>query len=134
MRHLVRERNDLHIESAGTAAYHVGELPDPRTRRVARDRGIEIETRAQHFAGDMFARFDLVIAMDNDNRRALERLAKSDAEKEKIRLLRDYDPSAKRGSNVPDPYYGELWDFEQVFAICERACLGLLRALDEDGA
>lgn len=132
MRGLAARRGaNVKIESAGTAAYHVGEKPDHRSCSVAKKKGYALESIAQHFTKQLFARFDLVVAMDNSNLRALERLATEPHEKQKLRLLRDYDPSSPKGADVPDPYYGELSDFEHVVELCERACAAMLDAIAE---
>jgi len=112
------------IDSAGTGAWHVGELPDERACAAAARRGITLEHRARQFTRADLARFDLVLAMDNDNLLHLRKLAGSQAKPE-IRLLRDFDPDAPPGAEVPDPYYGDA-GFEHVLDLCERACAGLL--------
>ncbi len=74
MRHLVREAGLEHaveIDSAGTAAYHVGESPDRRARAAAKRRGIDVSGSARRFERADFARFDYVIAMDCDNHATL---------------------------------------------------------------
>ena len=114
------------IDSAGTGGWHVGELPDPRTRAAAARRGIELDHRGRQFRRDDFARFDLVLAMDAANHRALVALAPDAASKAKVRLLRSYDPAAPEGAEVPDPYYGGSDGFERVLDICEAACAGLI--------
>jgi protein-tyrosine phosphatase len=121
----------IQAESAGTADYHVGELPDPRSRREAASRGVRLESRARQFAPDDFRTFDLVVAMDRANARALRGLARRPEEREKVVLLRSFDPSAARAEelDVPDPYYGGGDGFHRVFDICEAACRGLLDAL-----
>ena len=132
MLHLVGEAGltgRVSVDSAGTGDWHLGEPPDPRTRAVARRRGIVLEHRAQHFGSRDFARYDLVIAMDRSNRRDLERLAPTEADRAKIRLLRSYDPAAPEDAEVPDPYYGGDDGFDEVFDICEAACRGLLAEL-----
>ena len=112
------------IDSAGTGAWHVGELPDERACAAAARRGITLEHRARQFMRADLATFDLVLAMDNDNLLHLRKLAGSQAKPE-IRLLRDFDPDAPPGAEVPDPYYGDA-GFEHVLDLCERACAGLL--------
>jgi len=116
----------IEIDSAGTGSYHVGEAPDSRARAAARRRGYELTSRARQFQAQDFDSFDYIIAMDQENRRVLERLAPSDAEKRKIHLLREFDSSAPAGAEVPDPYYGGAAGFDEVIDICERACAGLL--------
>jgi protein-tyrosine phosphatase len=114
------------LDSAGTGGWHVGELPDPRTRAAALRRGITLDHRARQFRRDDFARFDLVVAMDVTNRRALLAMAPDEAARAKVVLLRSYDTAAAPDAEVPDPYYGEHDGFEAVLDICEAACAGLL--------
>jgi protein-tyrosine phosphatase len=76
-----------------------------------------------------FDRFDLVLALDEDNVRELRRLAPTDEARAKIRLLREFDKDAESGAEVPDPYYGGPEGFDLVFDICLAACRGLLEHL-----
>ena len=112
------------IDSAGTGAYHLGELPDPRSRTHAAKRGYELAHRARQFTKSDVAAFDLVVAMDRNNLRHLQLLA--GAATDKVVLLRSFDPTAPPGAEVPDPWYGEADGFEEVLDQCERACAGLL--------
>ena len=117
------------VDSAGTAAYHVGEQADARARSAGKRRGYDLNGRARQFARADFDRFDYVLAMDQDNLRALLKLAPSDAAKAKVRLLRSFDATATTGAEVPDPYYGGARGFDEVIDICERACRGLLETI-----
>ncbi|MFW6049610.1 MAG: low molecular weight protein-tyrosine-phosphatase [Myxococcota bacterium] len=117
----------IRIDSAGTGSWHVGEPPDPRAREEAKRRGYALGGVARQFQPSDFARADYVIAMDTANRRALEAMAPDDGARAKIHLLRDFDPEAPRGAEVPDPYYED--GFDLVFEIVERACRGLLEQL-----
>jgi protein-tyrosine phosphatase len=134
MERLVRERSlesHIEIESAGTGSWHIGSLPDPRTRRAAQRRGYELVSRAQQFTSSSFARFDLVLAADTQNARTLAQLAPDDSARAKIQLLRAFDSASPRGASVPDPYEGGEEGFEEVLSICEAACAGLLAHLVE---
>jgi protein-tyrosine phosphatase len=111
------------IDSAGTGAYHVGELPDPRTREAAKRRGYSLDHRAWQFTAKDFTRFDLVLAMDSQNLRHLRVLAQG---KHDVRLFRSFDPTAGDGAEVPDPWYGGEEGFREVLDQCERACEGLV--------
>ena len=115
----------IEVDSAGTAAYHVGELPDERSRWAARCRGIELTHRARQFTAADLDRFDLVIAMDGQNLHRLRQLAGGRRDPP-ILLLRSFDPTAAPGAEVPDPWGGGDDGFEQVLDQCERACAGLL--------
>jgi protein-tyrosine phosphatase len=117
------------VESAGTADYHTGELPDPRSRAAAQARGVPLTSRARQFVASDFARLDHVLAMDAENVRNLSRIAPDAAARAKIRLLRSFDPDAPAGAPVPDPYHGGEEAFEEVLDLCEAACQGLLEHL-----
>ena len=121
----------IHIDSAGTAAYHVGEPADERSAAAARRRGVALTSRARKFERADFARFDHVIALDRSNLSDLMSIAPDAAAREKIQLLRSFDPDSPANAPVPDPYYGGASGFDDVFDICEAACRGLLAHLSE---
>ena len=129
MRHLVAEAglgDRIEIDSAGTGDWHVGEPRDRRSSAVGKKRGIPLQGRARQFVPVDFARFDYVLAMDNQNLATLRALAPDEAARAKVRLLRSFDPTSPAGADVPDPYYGGPQGFDEVFDICARACRGLL--------
>jgi protein-tyrosine phosphatase len=117
------------IASAGTGDWHVGDPRDRRSQAVGAARGIALEGSAQQFTTADFDRHDHVIAMDRSNRDELLRLARTDRDRAKVRLLRSFDPAAPRDAEVPDPYYGGPRGFEDVFDLCEAACRGLIAYL-----
>jgi protein-tyrosine phosphatase len=118
------------VDSAGTGSWHVGESPDRRMRQVAARKGLKYDGRARQFRKSDFDQFDLVIAMDTDNRANLIRLSRTPEHENKIRLMREFDPHGGPKASVPDPYYGGIDGFEEVFGIVERSCQGLLDALE----
>ncbi|HUE10530.1 MAG TPA: low molecular weight protein-tyrosine-phosphatase [Steroidobacteraceae bacterium] len=118
----------VEIDSAGTGNYHAGEPPDQRTQRAAMRRGIDLSSlRARQVVPADFARFDLILAMDHDNLRALE-AQKPKASKARLGLFLDYAEHA--GSReVPDPYCGDAGDFERVLDLVTLASRGLIADL-----
>lgn len=116
--------------SAACGDWHVGEAPDARMRQVAAERGLVYTGKARQFKRSDFERYDLVLAMDTDNWQHLMDIARIGADQDKIHLLREFDPEAIPGSSVPDPYYGGLRGFEEVYEIIERSVNGLLDALE----
>ena len=132
-RHLVTGGGLSHkyqADSAGTSAWHVGEKPDSRMRRVAASHGFEYSGRARQFQTEDFDRFDLIIAMDASNRVKLLDLAKTPGHRTKIHQMREFDPQGGPEMAVPDPYYGGIDGFEEVYQIVERSCHGLLDSLE----
>jgi protein-tyrosine phosphatase len=128
--------DEVSVDSAGTGSWHVGHPVDPRARDAAARRGLELTSIARQVRPHDFDEFDLVLAADRENEHELLRIAGPDPERrDKIRLLREYDPEAVDAGDleVPDPYYGTDGGFEQVLDICETACLGLMEALRESG-
>jgi protein-tyrosine phosphatase len=122
-----REAPELSIEidSAGTAGYHVGEPPDPRTRAAAARRGYQMQAlRARIVEPADFERFDLILAMDEENLRVLRGRAPAVAH-ERLRLFLEFAP-AGTPAEVPDPYYGGPNGFEEVLDLAEAAARGLL--------
>ncbi|HEY4354877.1 MAG TPA: low molecular weight protein-tyrosine-phosphatase [Acidobacteriaceae bacterium] len=130
-RHVARaQAPDLFVEadSAGTHDYHVGAPPDPRAVAAALRRGIDLsQIRARRVEAVDFERFDLILAMDEQNREELQGRA-TPAQRERIRLIMDYAPEAARRA-VPDPYYGGPQGFEEVLDLLAEASEGLLREL-----
>jgi low molecular weight protein-tyrosine phosphatase len=118
----------VQLDSAGTGSWHVGDPPDGRAIAAARARGIELRGAAREVTPGDFDDFDLVLAMDRSNMRALRRLAPSDQAREKVRLLREFDPASARAADldVPDPYYGAAGGFDEVLDLVQAACAGLL--------
>ena len=120
----------LEIDSAGTAGYHIGAPPDPRSQRAALRRGIDISgLRARRIAAQDFARFDLILAMDAENLRELQTLRPRDA-RAALKLFLEYAPDLAL-REVPDPYYRDAGAFEQVLDLTTAAARGLLSALQE---
>jgi protein-tyrosine phosphatase len=119
----------IHVESAGTAAYHAGELPDRRSRAAASARRIELSSRARQFTPEDWERFEYVLAMDRENFRELADAAPNAAARAKLSLLLSFDPASQPGAEVPDPYQGGHDGFEEVLDLCEAACTGLLEHL-----
>lgn len=120
------------IDSAGTAAYHVGEPPDPRSAEVAAGRGVTVDGAARQIGMDDAHRFDYLIAMDRDNLADVREVARAAGADPVIRLLRDFDPGADGDLDVPDPYYGGPRGFEDVHDLVERTCRALLDHLRQE--
>lgn len=104
------------VESAGTGNWHVGKLPDKRSIEIAFKHGIDISNqRARQFKTEDFETYDLIFAMDRSNYSDLISLAKN---KEQISKVKMFLPNSE---DVPDPYYGGLDDFQDVFDMLNEA-------------
>jgi protein-tyrosine phosphatase len=119
-----------HLESAGTSAYHIGEPPDYRMRKIAKKHGLEYSGKARQFLKEDLNRFDLIITMDKANYQILTRMAESQEQIDRIRMMREFDPQGTHSQDVPDPYYGGLSGFEETFEIVQRSCQGLFDTLE----
>jgi protein-tyrosine phosphatase len=109
------------IDSAGTAAYHIGEAPDLRTIMSARKHGLNISKQeGRQFTIADFDYFDRIYVMDHSNLKNVLALARDDVDKAKVDLILN---EIKKDSNqeVPDPYYGGDEGFEQVFRLLDAA-------------
>ena len=109
------------VDSAGTSAVHQGEQPDHRMRNTARELGTPIdELRSRPFVSEDFDRFDLIYAMDKNNKRNILSLARSEDHKRKVLLiLNELDPGMDQ--DVPDPFYGDQQDFTHVYQMLDQA-------------
>jgi protein-tyrosine phosphatase len=118
------------VDSAGTHAYHVGNPPDARAQQSALKRGVELQhLRARKVHSSDFEYYDYVLAMDGENYSILISDC-PDEYKDKVKYFLDYAPHLGI-REVPDPYYGEKFGFEQVLDMVEDASLGFLETLQK---
>jgi protein-tyrosine phosphatase len=111
---------DAIVESRGTGAWHSGEDADPRTHAALDRAGYQLlGHRATPFRGDDFARFDLVLAMDRENFDDLEKLALRSGARPTLRLF--LGVNERTPNNMPDPYFGNDTDFDEVVRLAELA-------------
>lgn len=116
------------VDSAGTAGYHVGNPPDPRSIEVARTHGIDIsKQRCRKFSATDFETFDMIYAMDRSNLSNIMALARNNDDTQKVKLLLD---EVDLGiTEVPDPYYGGPDGFEDVYQMVDKACEAITKNL-----
>jgi len=120
----------IHIDSAGTIAYHVGHPPDPRAQKAALKRGFDLSSqRARKVTSSDFEAFDFVLAMDSDNHYELEVICPPGYEDRLHMFLKFAQNSGV--TDVPDPYYGGGNGFETVLDLIEDASEGLLKHLKQ---
>jgi protein-tyrosine phosphatase len=109
------------VDSAGTHSWEVGNPADPRTLAVLARNGHEDfgggDHVARQFERSWFARTDLVLAADRGHLRELQRLARNDAQRDKVRMFRSFDPDAARAGtlDMDDPWYGDDSAFDQTY-------------------
>lgn len=110
------------VDSAGTSAYHIGELPDHRSIAIAKKNGIDISNqRARKFIANDFNEFDLIYAMDIENYQNICSLSTNKSNLLKVKLiLNEINPL--KDLSVPDPYYGGDFGFENVYKMLDKAC------------
>lgn len=109
------------VDSAGTAGYHIGEAPDSRSAAIALEKGVDIsQQKCRQFVAKDFDRFDVIFAMDASNYQNVLKLARTQKDKSKVRLImNELYPGENR--TVPDPYYGGEDGFGQVYQMLDAA-------------
>ncbi|MEQ6124849.1 low molecular weight protein-tyrosine-phosphatase [Pseudotenacibaculum sp. MALMAid0570] len=114
--------DEVFVDSAGTAAYHVGELPDSRSIDVARKYGIDLTyQRARKFEVVDFDQFDEIFVMDDSNYQNVLWKARTKDDEAKVKMiLNESQPNSNK--SVPDPYYGGDQGFENVYQMLDEAC------------
>jgi len=130
LQHLVKERGliqSIELDSAGTGAYHIGNGPDARAKEVCLANGITLQHLARQVNRQDFEAFDYIVAMDKSNYENLKKIAPHD----RLYLMRSFDPLAKGDLNVPDPYYGGIEGFNEVYEMLYRAANGLLDHIEK---
>ncbi len=129
MLHLIEQHKlhgKLHVDSAGTAGYHINEAPDQRTLHNAKKNGVDLsKLRARKFENKDFDSFDKIYVMDESNFVNVTRMTKDKNHHGKIDYLLNVSHT---GQNlpVPDPYYGGEQGFEDVFHLVYKACEKLI--------
>ena len=129
--HLVEQRglsDRFRIDSCGTGGWHAGNPPDPRSVLVASKNGLDLtRLRARKFDPHRDPiEFDWLIPMDRQNEIDIIELG---TPSDKVRLMRSFDRSLGKPSDVPDPYYGGDDGFDKVYEMLVRACEGMLTHL-----
>ncbi len=119
------------IDSAGTHAYHAGELADARMRKHAENRNINLTSISRAFNPRTdFDEFDMIVAMDKDNLLNLRQVARNREDLKKLNLMTDFSQSFTY-DHIPDPYYGGSAGFELVLDLLEDAGEGLFKHLEK---
>ena len=123
------DKNKIFVDSAGTEAYHIGELPDSRSINVAKKQGINLTNqRARKFTVSDFDNFDIIYAMDLSNYQNILNFARNKKDKQKVNLiLNELYPNKNR--EIPDPYYGGEQEFENVFEMLNEVCDSILNGI-----
>lgn len=115
----------VYVDSAGTAAWHIGKSPDNRSQEAAKLRGVDLSyIRARQVEANDLDEFDYILAMDKSNRENLLDLS-TQSNRQKVSLFLDYAQHHAE-DEVPDPYYGGAKGFSTVLDLVEDACVGLL--------
>ena len=124
---------EVEVDSAGTADYHVGEPPDPRSIEEAQNQGIDIrDYRGRQLTAKDFHEFDFILGMDKSNMQHIAQRDPGDG-KAKVAMLLDLVPG-QNGREVGDPYYGGADGFRQTWAEVEAGANALVAVLiDRNG-
>lgn len=131
MQYLVKERgweSHFFIDSSGTGAWHVGEPANSKSQATANRYGVHLSSRARQFKAYDLEDFDLILAMDKSNYRDIHTHDRKNQSKGKLFLMREFDP-IPGDMEVPDPYYGGMEGFDQVYKMVHRTCENLLHLL-----
>ena len=112
------------VDSAGIGGWHVGQLPDSRMRRHGAAHGYNFDSRARQFSAADFSRFSHIVVMDEENYKAITRMAEAD--RRKVMRMACFLRHHPGQTSIPDPYYGGESGFELVIELLEDACEGLI--------
>ena len=123
-------QNKYFIDSAGTADYHSGELPDHRSIKVGEENKIDLtKQRARQIKPSDFETFDLIYAMDQSVFYDLIAMTKNEAQKQKVKLILN-EVFPDENMDVPDPYYESIYAFRNVYKMLDNACNIIAKKID----
>jgi protein-tyrosine phosphatase len=127
LKHKVKERGlDWYVESSGTGSWHVDCPADSRSIAIAKKYGIDLsEKRGRQFSAYDFERFDRIYVMDRSNLQNVLRLAQTDEERAKVKLIRN-ETHPDQDLEVPDPYHDDN-GFEEVYQMLDAACEEIIK-------
>ena len=113
---------DGRVDSAGFEPYHIGDNADERAMQVAKKHGIDLSGHtARLFRKDDFDQYDKIYVMDDGNYRDVMYMARNDDDRKKVDyILNEVTPG--NNDEVPDPYYGGIYKFEEVYEMLSGAC------------
>lgn len=110
------------VDSAGTIAMHKGNKADKRSIEVANNHQVDINAhRSRPITETDFDTFDHIYCMDINNLEDAISIAKTDSQRQKLSLILE-ESDDFTSSEVPDPYWGDLSDFENVYQMLDKAC------------
>lgn len=132
---ILKSKIDLskaYVDSAGTGGWHVGELPDKRSIKVAKNHHIDLSTqRCRKFIVTDFNDFDFIYVMDKSNYNDVISLARNEDDRAKVHYILNVINS-KEILEVPDPYYGGANGFEIVFQMLDESCTHIADKLNKN--
>ena len=123
------EKPKIIVDSAGTSHWHVGQGPNPPSKRTWEKAGYSFNHVASQFNYSRLVAADLVLVMDNHNHQEVSKFVTSDKEERKIFYLREFDPTKPESVEVPDPYSLPDEAFDNVLQMVEKATDGLIKQL-----
>lgn len=115
------DSENIEVDSAGTADYHIDHSPDKRSIAIANKHKLDIsQQKGRQFVSEDFDRFDYIYVMDNSNYENVIKLARSEKDKRKVNLILN-KIFPKENVDVPDPYYGGDDGFKNVYDMLDEA-------------
>lgn len=113
---------DWIVDSAATANYHTSKPPHVLSQQVCQSHGVQIANqRARQISDSDFDYYDVIYTMDEAVHNELLNKYDWHPEHKKLILITNLD-SQSLTQGIPDPYYGEQKDFENVFQLLDELC------------
>lgn len=121
------------VDSAGTISIHEGEHPDKRAVKTAANHGIDIsKQKSRPITKADLENFDKIFCMDLNNYEDVISMAKNEQQRKKISLFLEEAGNDGEHTEVPDPYWGTMDDFEKVFLLLNKASEAIAKKLQSD--
>ncbi|CAA7393078.1 low molecular weight protein-tyrosine-phosphatase [Chryseobacterium fistulae] len=115
--------SDFFVDSAGIISVHEGKSPDERAVKTASNHHIDISNqRSRPITDADFENFDKIYCMDMRVLNEVISKIKNEEHHNKVSLFLSATGEGLQNAEVPDPYWGEMDDFENVFQLLDTAC------------
>ena len=123
---------EMYIDSAGTAGFHLAAAPDKRAQLTALKYGVDIgDLQARKLSPQDFSDFDYILAMDSDNLAMMKKNC-PEQHQQKLHLYMSFAENSPGITEIPDPYYGDIEDFDKAYDFIDRASQGFLKFIKKE--
>jgi len=121
------------VDSAGTGSWHIGKKSDLRMILAAKNRKIDITSKARQISKNDFHKFNYILTMDDSNYNNVISLKNREPYSDlcEVRKMQEF-ANIFHEKEVPDPYFGGEEGFDYVLDILTDSISGFLEYISKN--